>query len=380
MNKAVLLPNIDGFPSDSMRRYAAELTAAMQGLRAADWDIEALACSPSRAVAGALGPSMASRHARFLKYPSQIRACRDADIFHILDHSHANLALACPPERTVLTCHDIIPLLAARGLIAMPHPALTRFTFPLRVRCMDRCRKIIAISESTKKTLVEIAGIPAEKIDVVYYGCNPAFSPDPAGCSRADERRDVFARYGIPPQAKVLLHVATPTRYKNSPAIIEALRILKAAPEPDIHLLRVGADFFEDEAALIARLGVGDRIHQAERIGDDRLLAACYRAADVFVFPSLFEGFGWPVLEAMSSGTPVVVSDAASLPEVVGAAGLTVPPRDHQALAAAVLPLLTDPDEHARRSQAVLEQAAKFSWEACARGTLAVYEKVLQGC
>ena len=380
MKKAVLLPNIAGFPSESMRRYAAELAGALRALPTGEWTFDEIACGPEGWISRVAGDATASRHARFLKYPRLIRAARGASVFHILDHSHANLALAAPPERTVLTCHDIIPLLAAKGLVSIPHPALARFTFPLRVRCMKRCARIIAISGSTKKTLVEIAGIPAEKIEVVYYGCNPAFGPEPStpGRSRAEERCGVLERQGIPPGARVVLHVATATRYKNTPAILEALRILKENPATggDVWLLRVGAEFFEDESALIARLGVGDRIRHAGRILDDRLLAACYRAADAFVFPSLWEGFGWPVLEAMACGTPVVVSNAASLPELAGEAGIFVEPRDHKSLARALASLLADPQERERRSELALAQARRFSWDKCARATQAVYERV----
>ncbi len=155
MKRAVLLPNITGFPSESMRRYAAELVAALRGLKDENWEIDEIVCEPSAAVSAAFGGGktggkMASRHARLIKYQGLIRA-RAGSIFHILDHSHANLALSTPPEVTVLTCHDIIPLLTAKGLVSMPYPALTRLTFPLRVLCMKRCHKIIAISESTKK-------------------------------------------------------------------------------------------------------------------------------------------------------------------------------------------------------------------------------------
>jgi glycosyltransferase involved in cell wall biosynthesis len=385
MNKAVLLPNIVGFPSESMRRYATELAEALRALRAGDWAFDEITCEPTSRIAaafggGSFGEKMSGRHARFVKYPRLIRSIRGASVFHILDHSHAGLALATPPGRTVMTCHDIIPLLAAKGLVSMPHPMLTKLTYPLRIRWMKRCRKIIAISECTKKTLVEIAGIPAEMIEVVRYGCNPAFGPEPAvpGMSPADERLDILARHGIPAGARVLLHVATATRYKNTPAILRALRILNENPTTggNVWLLRIGADFFEDESELIVRLGVGDRIRHAGRIFDDRMMAACYRAADVFVFPSLWEGFGWPVLEAMACGTPVVVSNVASLPEVAGDAGIFVAPHDHAALARALRSLLANPLELRLRSEMSLAQAGLFSWEKCARGTLAVYEQV----
>jgi len=380
VKKAVLLPDVVGFPSESMKRYALDLARALRSLAPAGWEFEEITCEPDPRISGTFGDRMASRHARFFGYPRLIRRTHNASVFHILDHSHADLALTTPPDRTVLTCHDIIPLLSARGLVPVSYPAMTKWTFPLRVRCMNRCRKIIAISESTKKTLIEVAGIPAEKIEVVYNGCNPVFGPEPRvpGMSLAEERRDVLAQFGIPPNARVVLHVATAIRYKNTPAILRALKILKENPGvgADVWLLRVGADFFEDESALIAELGVGDRIHHAGRVSDDRALGACYRAADVFVFPSLWEGFGWPVLEAMACRTPVVVSNVASLPEVAGDAGLAVSPHDHGALAEALLSVLADPRERNVRAAKALEQARRFTWDACARGTLGVYEQV----
>jgi glycosyltransferase involved in cell wall biosynthesis len=380
VNKAVLLPNIGGFPSESMRRYATELGGALRSLPEKSWTFDEVACEPEAWVSRRFGESMASRHARFWKYPSLIRARGEASVFHILDHSHANLALATPPEKTVLTCHDIIPLMAARGLIPMQADRFAAYTFPLRLQCMKRCKKILAISRSTKQNLVEIGGIPAEKIEVVYYGCNPAFGPNPyvPGMSPSEERRGVLEKFGIPPDAAVVLHVATATRYKNSPAILRALRILKdtSAGEREVWLLRVGADFFPDEKALAAELGVEDRIRKTGKIFDDQVLGACYRSADVFAFPSLWEGFGWPVLEAMNCGTPVVVSNVASLPEVAGSAGLAVPPRDHAALAESLRVVLTSPSERSRLSALALEQAGRFSWEKCARDTLAVYQKI----
>jgi len=381
VNRAVLLPNIVGFPSESMRRYALELGRALRADAPPAWGIDEIDCAPEPWIARALGDKMAGRHARFIKYPRLIRGKRGADIYHILDHSHADLALSTPPAHTILTCHDVIPLLAARGLIPIPCARGARYTFPLRVRCMARCGRIIAISESTKRTLVEVAGLPAEKIRVVYYGVNPNFHPLEAGAPETpgEERRRILSLYGIPDTARVILHVSTPMRYKNTPAILRALRALKesAAALGDIYFLRIGADFFDDEKTLIDELGIGDRIRHAGRISDDGLLASHYRAADVFVFPSLWEGFGWPPLEAMACGTVAVTSDVASLPEVIGDAGLGVPPGDDRALAEALRGLFSDPAELRSRSEKCLARSRRFTWEACARDTLAVYDELV---
>lgn len=376
--RAVLLPNVDGFPSESMRRYASELSRALRAAAPPEWTIEEMVCAPDDAVRSRWGEKMASRHARFLKYPRLIRERAGADVYHVLDHSHANLAAVPPAARTILTCHDIIPLLGARGLIPVPYPWLTRYTFPLRLRCMRRCARVIAISESTKRNLVDHAGIAAERIDVVYYGVNPRFGPEPATGARAEERRRLLAAHGLPETARVLLHVATPMRYKNTPAILRALHILRARPDlaDNVWFLRIGAGFFEDEQRMIDELRLGDRIAFAGRVSDDALLGGYYRAADVFVFPSLWEGFGWPVLEAMACATPVVTSNVASLPEVVGDAGLTVPPQDHEALAGALHGLLANEDARRRRAEQCLRHAQRFTWEGCARHTFETYESV----
>lgn len=388
MKRAVLLPNIVGFPSESMRRYATELERALRSVAdGSEWTFDSIECAPEERIAarfggGERGKSMASRHARFLKYPRLIRERAGADIYHVCDHSHANLAQVPPAARTVLTCHDIIPLLAAKGMIPMPAGRFTRYTFPLRVRSMRRCHTIIAISESTKRNLVEVAGVPEEQVAVVYYGVNRAFAPAPAKDSAAspEERAALLAKYNIPQDALVLFHVGTATRYKNTPAILHALKALKEDPQigARVYFLRVGAEFFDDEAQRIEELGIGDRVRHAGRIFDDALLAAHYRAGDVFVFPSIWEGFGWPPLEAMACGTPVVTSNVASLPEVVGDAGVTVDPQDHAALIAALRRILTSTEERQALRERCLLRARRFTWDECARGTLAVYEKMVR--
>jgi glycosyltransferase involved in cell wall biosynthesis len=340
---AVLIPNIAGFPSESMRRYAMEMERALRlrGQEAAgnDWEFEALSCIPSEAVAarfggGDRGKKMASRYARYITYPRLIKAASGRSVYHVLDHSHASLALVPPAAKTVMTCHDIIPMLAVKKLIPIPPAGFSHYTFPFNVYCMKRCEKVIAISESTKKNLIEIAGLPEEKIEVVYYGVNRAFAPlmDKGNISPQEERQDILARHAIPADALVLFHVGTAMRYKNTPAILQALKALKEDPlvKQKVYFLRVGADFFDDEKALIETLGVGDRVRHAGKIFDDTVLAGYYRAGDVFVFPSIWEGFGWPVLEAMACGTPVVTSNVASLPEVVGDAGHNCRPAGSQ--------------------------------------------------
>lgn len=391
MKKAVLIPNIAGFPSESMRRYSDELERALRSVtqeaKTSDWSFDALECIPSETVAagfggGERGKKMASRFARFITYPRLIKAASGADVYHVLDHSHASLALVPPAVKTVMTCHDIIPMLAVKKLIPMPPADFSHRTFALRVKCMKRCHSIITISENSKKDLIEVAGLREDRITVVYLGINQAFAPliGKESILSTGERLGILHQHNIPSDALVLLHVGSATRYKNTPAILHALAALKADPAlgSRVHFLRVSADFFDDEKALIKTLGIGDRVRYAGKIISDTLLASYYRAADVFVFPSLWEGFGWPPLEAMACGTPVVTSNVASLPEVVGDAGITVAPQDYVALTDALRSLLTNEERrHMLREKALL-RARRFTWDECARGTLAVYEKIAQ--
>ncbi len=372
--KAILIPNMVEFPSDSMTRYARELSDALRKIAPPGWEFSDLESHHNEAwlklLPGKHGEAMASRVGRFIDYPKLIKKT-SGDVFHVLDHSHANLALASPARKTVLTCHDIIPLLAAIGEIDMPISRTKKYTFPLRLKCMARCAKIISISESTKRTLVKHGGIPEDKIEVVYYGVNPNFTPEPA---KTNEKAELLQKHGLTEKNKLILHVGTPNRYKNVPALLHMLAKLG----PDVRLVRVGAGFFPDEQALAETLGVTPKIIQAGRITDDKILGAYYRSADVFAFPSLFEGFGWPPLEAMACGTPVVTSNVASLPEVVGDAGTTVSPSDHAGLADAVAALLENPARHAEYRQRALDRARRFTWDACAQNTLAVYEKIVK--
>lgn len=376
--KAVLVPNLVEYHSVSMKRYAQELTQALLNLNAPGWQYESLTCHHVEPLAkllpGKLGTQSAERMGRLVRYPLVAKAARDrGDLFHILDHSHAHLLDSLPAEKTLITCHDIIPLLASRGKIEIPVTPNARRAFPKIVERLERAHAVIAISESTKRNLLEHTKVPEEKIHVVYYGVNPNFTATPGGGkTRSEERAELLAHYKIPADAKVLMHVGTTGRYKNNAALAKLLKALG----DDVWLLRVGAPFYEDEEALVDSLGVRSRLVQAGKIYDDVRLAAHYRAADLFVFPSIWEGFGWPPLEAMACGTPAVTSNVASLPEVVGDAGVTVGPHDHAGQAEAVRALLSDPARLETLRQKAAAQAARFTWERCGSQTQAVYEKV----
>ncbi|MCC7154061.1 MAG: glycosyltransferase family 4 protein [Bryobacterales bacterium] len=248
----------------------------------------------------------------------------------------------------------------------------------LRWRLSTMCRwsskralKIITVSQFARRMLLEHYGLPEEKVVVIYHGVNQIYRPvrDPKhleGIKRKFAADCPFALYVGKIQAR-----------KNLVRLVQAFKTVTERGMPH-KLLLVGKRTYlsDDIFAEIAKLGLTERVqHVGEVSAED--LHLLFAAAELFVFPSLSEGFGIPPLEAMACGTPVVASNATSLPEVVGDAGLTVNPYDTAALADAMCAVLASEELRRRLSEKALRRAALFSNRRMAEQTLDVYEGVL---
>lgn len=236
---------------------------------------------------------------------------------------------------------------------------------------VQQAKRLVAISESTKRDLVKLFGAPPEKIAVVYCGVDSAFTP-----ARNQAAIDALKqKYRVD---KFVLHVGTIEPRKNLPCLVRAFAKMKRQTKLPHQLVLIGArgwKYAEVDAAIEAT-GIAREIifpgyvPQAE-------LPTWYHAADLFVYPSLYEGFGLPPLDALASGTPTITSNAASLPEVVGDAALQIDPLNEEALCTAMIHLLTDQALRAQMIERGLAQAQKFSWAHTAQETIAVYRAVL---
>jgi glycosyltransferase involved in cell wall biosynthesis len=270
------------------------------------------------------------------------------------------------PRRTVVTIHDL-------GYFVYPqaHTRLSRFYLRMSTWFSVRsAKRVIAISEATKRDLVKYYGMPERKIRVVYHGCDPEFKPV------RDEKalEDVAARYGV--DRPYCLHVGTLQPRKNLGLLIEAWRMLRERIERPPALLLAGKRgwLYDSLFEQVSKAGLGELVRFADYVEREDL-PALYSGALALTFPSLYEGFGLPPLEAMSCGTPVICSNATSLPEVVGDAGILLDPTDGGAWAEAVQRLAENADERERLSQLGLAQAEQFTWERCARETWDVLSK-----
>ncbi len=271
--------------------------------------------------------------------------------------------------RSVITIHDL-------HFLRYPHfltqdSARYYSQIDQAVRVTDH---IIAVSESTKQDTMNLLGVPADKITVIYEAANPAFRP----IEDVQLLEAIRRKYHLP--EKFILFVSTIEPRKNIPTLLRAQRILLNRHGPLASLVIVGKKgwLFEEVFATVAELHLEKDVRFLGRVPLDDLILL-YNAATIHVHPAFYEGFGLPPLEAMMCGTPTIVSDVSSLPEVVGDAGWRVPPEDAEGWAAAMGQLLSDPDLRKELRQRGFKQARRFSIERMAQETLDVYREVVGG-
>jgi len=264
----------------------------------------------------------------------------------------------------VITVHDLSFLYYPQTFHRLKRFYLQTFT-RWSVR---HARRVIAISESTRGDVLRHYGLSPDRVDRIYYGLDPIFRPLPA-----DQVAEFRAREGLP--ERFLLFVGTLEPRKNVARLIDAYGRLPGELPP---LLLVGGKgwLYEEIYRRVEALPLGDKVRFVGYVPGERL-PWWYNAAEAFVYPSLYEGFGLPPLEAMACGTPVVSSSVSSLPEVVGDAGLLVDPTDTEALAAALGRVSGDAGLRERLRAAGLAQAQRFSWAEAARQTVRSYRQAL---
>ena len=311
--------------------------------------------------------------AGWLRFRSIVRNLR-CDLVHIPHLSWLPRGLSCP---YVMTVHDVQEHLTdARGNSGFKRLA----HFEMTRRALQGAARVLAVSQFTRDEVRSRFGIPETKIDVAYNALDERFL---SGHATDAEKTLIAERYQV--NYPFLLYVGSVSPHKNVVRSIEAFSALKAElakqnQYPDLKLIIIGDDVSShpDLRRTVRRSGVQNDVRFLGFVPIE-ILRIFYDAAKVFVFPSLYEGFGLPPLEAMAHGTPVVTSNTSSLPEVVGDAAVLVNPENVFEIMHGLHSALLDPDLRALLKQRSIEQVGRFSWDASVRILLASYSAAVTG-
>ncbi len=323
-----------------------------------------LAALPTRSVHLSRKPWRLRAAGTYFGWRSLDRVFEGASLFHATEHLLPKLTRV----PSVFTLHDVAYL-----RFPQYHLLQNRVYLSLMMpRFLAQAQSIIAISASTRREALSSYRLDPAKVVVIPEGVEPRFRPehDP---SRLAEIR---ARYALP--TRFILFVGTIEPRKNLPTLLDAYAALRPKA-PEVGLVVAGGKGWLHQGFYdrLRALGLADRVQLTGFVPDDDL-PALLSAAEVFAYPSVYEGFGLPPLEAMACGVPVVVSNTSSLPEVVGDAGLLAPPLDPGAWAGALARLVTDDSLRQELRGHGLARAGHFTWEQTARLTLEVYERVAE--
>jgi glycosyltransferase involved in cell wall biosynthesis len=309
------------------------------------------------------------RYARYFSYPNQAKK-NQGIINHIVDQSYAHLLNAIDSKRTVITVHDLIPILAWKGVVpglSYPHFPLL---FKLTVASLSKARAIIAVSNSTKEDLITHCGLSASNITVVHNGIDTCFRS-----FSKEKSQSLRSRFRFPDENTYVVLITGNQSYKNHLTSFQVVSKLESITNKSIQLVWLGADYEMCEK-YSADVVLTNDVILLKNLNLDKLVEL-YNSVDCLLFPSWYEGFGLPPLEAMACGTPVVTSNVASIPEVVGDAAIMLPPDDVDGLAVAVKNILENKVLRNEYIERGLKNVKNFTWEQCASDVLSVYKEII---
>jgi glycosyltransferase involved in cell wall biosynthesis len=300
-----------------------------------------------------------------LRIPLDLRR-EKIDLFHAPHYVLPPLT----PCRSVVTIHDCIHLRFPQYL---PNRLAYAYAWSSMWMATHRANRVLTVSEASKRDILHYFHIPERKIEVIYNAIDDRLGETPT----PDEIERVRERYQL--NAPYVLYAGNIKPHKNLERLIEAFHTLRQDTDlAHVKLLIIGDEI--SKYATLRRAVHRYKLHKYVRFFGfvpDKTLAVLYRLARVFVFPSLYEGFGFPPLEAMASGAPVITSNVSSLPEVVGDAALLIDPLDSGAIAQAIRRVLLDSDLREDLRQRGLRRVKEFSWERSVRRVREIYDEVL---
>jgi glycosyltransferase involved in cell wall biosynthesis len=350
-----------------MERFADELLA---GLHAAPGiNARATTIHPTRVSRSLIGRKVDEWATHIIRYPLHARH-QAADVFHIIDHANAALLGALPADRTVVTCHDLMLLHAQANDIGFHGSPIAVRRFRWTTSFLKRAALVACVSQATADDATDLLQIHPERLRVIPPGINAVFRP------MSNEAR-AAVRSGLDPTGSraLLLNVSTGAPYKNVVATLMVMRELGARGLDPV-LLRVGQPLTARETAQAREMGVLGSVRELGFVSDPEL-AALYAAADLLLFPSTWEGFGWPPLEALACGTPsVIASECRAVVDNMGASVLAEPAHDIRSLASAAERLVTDPQLRATLVERGRPIVQGLTWRRTVEAYATVYREI----
>lgn len=358
-----------------LSRYASNLYQGLQESERLTTSLTPLGRQPVPTPMQALGQRVGIDIGAFLKtYPIAWPA-NLGDIVHLTHRSYSTLLFRKGARRVVVTVHDII------HYQHRDDPDMHIYLHKFQAQCdawsikvLRRADVVLASSAYTRQALIDTVGLDPERVVTIHLGVDSEhFKPQPV-----PDR--FYEQYALRRDFDYLLHISSEEPRKNIPAILQAFAAIHS-DYPQAHFLKIGRPMYPEARqqlqAQIEALGLQGCVTFIDHVSDADL-PLFYNAARLLVFPSKAEGFGFPVLEAMASGTPVICSNATSLPELAGDAAILVDPQAPAEIAEAIRRLLEDSAYLQQLRERGLTQARGFTWEKTAQKTLAVYERMMR--
>lgn len=296
----------------------------------------------------------ASDRLRYLQKARRLKSAANV----IINPRYAFLLLALDNQRTICVCHDLHPLMFPGRNFR------ERLLFRLNLKLLSRARRVVAVSEHTRDRLLLCCRfLQPHQVVTIQNGLHRRWQRVSDQSTLDEFRQD----HGLK-NKKFILHVGNDNWYKNFSSLLHAFAALEKG---DLALVKVGK-MSDHERRLMHKLKIQERIVSFADVSDDEL-RLLYNCAEMLVFPSRHEGFGWPPLEAMACGCPVIAGNRPSLPEICGDAALYVDPERPSEIAAAITRLRSEPQLRERLIRAGLQQAAKYDWKKTAHSILALF-------
>ncbi len=358
-------------PSFSMDTYADGVIAGLRVIRP-DWEIIELAPYPFDRRSQSIVLRAKKAYERFWHFPHRV-ARQPADLVHIIDHSEAHIVRWVKKRGTptVVTCHDLINFFYRDNIQGSVRvPLVSNGLWRRSLQGMSHADHVVSVSSVTAHDMTQLLNINPAQITVVPNAVEPIFQT-----ASSSEKEALRQQHGASPETMCLLNVGTNHPRKNLTIVLQAVNILVQQGLP-VQFWKVSADFNDEQKAFIHSQQIEPYIRYLGN-PDNATLVRLYSAADILVAPSLHEGFGLTLLEAMACGTPVITSNCSAMPEVVADAGILVDPQSKQAIADAVIHLHRDPAYYQTLVARGLTRASQFTWENTAAQIAQIYEHLL---